>query len=240
MRLARPALALAITVDIVVVLVLAATRPTDGAGSVGVAVVLAPVGTYAVVRIAGRLRPGGWFPAAAGLVYALLPLVAAAFFLASYRHTYSVEVAPALVGLQAPGTFAFGVALALVTSFAPSRLVAAAGLAALVAAVAWYGFSDLDAIKVGVHETGWSVTFLEWLALAGLVGVVRRAALLAVGFAGWLVAVVLWGAAAGYDGGAFWRSLAAASPAVAILVSALALLVPSLQPGPARVGRRVH
>jgi hypothetical protein len=87
MRLARPALALAITVDIVVVLVLAATRPTDGAGSVGVAVVLAPVGTYAVVRIAGRLRPGGWFPAAAGLVYALLPLVAAAFFLASYRHT---------------------------------------------------------------------------------------------------------------------------------------------------------
>ena len=75
---------------------------------------------------------------------------------------------------------------------------------------------------------------IEWLLVAGILGVLLRAPLLGLAIGGWLLAVILWGAHRGYADAVFWQSLAAAVPAGALVLSSLALLVPRLRPAKRR------
>jgi hypothetical protein len=203
----------------------------SGAVAIVAALVLGALAVFGTARIAGRIAGRG-FAAGAAWTFVLLPLVATAFFTSTYRHTWLHTVLPQLVGMRATWWYALGAALALGISLVPARAAAAAGVVAAVVALIVYHASALGDVRVGIHETGWSVSFAEWLPLAGVIGVARRAPLLAAALGGWLVFFVLRGADRGYDGGAFWASLAPALPAAALLVSSLALLVPRLRPAP--------
>jgi hypothetical protein len=213
---------------VIVVVAIAAAYGRDGALSTLAALALAPVAVTTTWLLADRLA-GRRFAAAAAAVYVLLPALGTLYMLGSYRSTFRHDALPNLVGLRGTPWFALGIALALV---ALARGSAVAFLAAAVVA-AVKGAGDLGAIRLGLHETAWSITLLEWLVLASVFGVARRAPVRAVVLGGWLVAAVLHAARQGYDGAAFWQSLSVATPAIAVLLSSLWLLVPRLRPAPA-------
>jgi hypothetical protein len=218
--------------NVVVAAVVAAAYGHDGIGGLVAGLVLAPLGALAAYVVAERVAEG-WFAAAASVVYVALPLVAELFFVPAYRSTYTHDVLPTLLGLGSPALLAVGVVIAVAVCFLPARVAAAGGVAAAaVAAIAW-GLGGLGDVKVGVHETGWSVTFLEWLPVAGVLGAARRSPWLAAALGGWLVAVTLRAAGSAVETGAFWRELAPALPAAAVLATAIALLVPRLRPAAA-------
>ena len=224
-RVAVAALGIA---DVVVVAVVAA-RHHPSAGSLVVALVLAPVAVAATAAMAGRIG-GERFAVGTAAVFVLLPLLGNRYMLATYRGTFDTHALPALVGLRHTAVFALGVAIAAVVVFAPRVVSAASGVVGLSVAAAVWQFDGLGSLRPGLHETVWSITLLEWLLVAGILGAALRAPLLATAVGGWLLAGMLWATHAGYDGAAFWRSLAVASPAAAVLLSSLALLVPRLQP----------
>jgi hypothetical protein len=82
------------------------------------------------------------------------------------------------------------------------------------------------------------VSTSEWVLVAGLIGAARRSVLTAIGLGGWIVFVVLRAAAQGYADAAFWKALAPATPAIALLLTALWFLIPRLRPAPSRYGAR--
>jgi hypothetical protein len=149
--------------------------------------------------------------------------------LASYRSTFAHEAIPNLLGLRATPWFALGIAITLTVAYAPRVILAAVGAAAASAALIAWGTDPLAGIRAGLHETAWSITLLEWFALAGFFGAARRSIWLAIALFGWLVAAALHGAHRGYDDAAFWRSLSVATPSAALLLSSLVLLVPPLR-----------
>jgi hypothetical protein len=210
-------------------LVVAVRYGNSGAVSIVAALVLGPVAVLATARIAARIT-GGALATGAAWTFVLLPLVATASFQSSYRHTWLHDVLPQLVGARTTWWYALGAALAIAVSFVPARAAAFGGVAAGLTALFVYGTGGLGGVEVGIHETGWSVSLSEWLPVAGVIGVARRAPLLAASLGGWLVFFALRGAERGYAGGAFWASLAPALPAAALLLSSLALLVPRLRP----------
>lgn len=201
----------------------------DGAGGAAAAVVLGPLAVLGTARIAVRIA-GDAFAVLAAWTFVLLPLAATIFFGSGYRHTWLHVVLPQLVGARSSWWYAVGTALALVAAHAPLRAAAVAGVVAALTALFVYDAGALGGVRVGIHETGWSVSLAEWLPVAGVIGVARRAPLFAVALGGWLLFFALRGAHLGYDGGAFWAALAPALPAAAVLVSSLALLVPRLRP----------
>ena len=198
------------------------------------------LGQVTVVGVAysGRRLANLRFGAAAAVVYALLPLLGIAYSLVSYRHTFVHEALPVLVGLRHPAWFALGAATTLVLAFLPRRLLALAGLVAVIAGVLAWGLAPLTDLRNGLHETAWSITFGEWALLAGLVGAARRSVLIAIGLGGWIAFVILRAAAQGYADAAFWKALAPATPAIALLLTALWFLVPRLRPAPSPYGAR--
>ena len=113
-------------------------------------------------------------------------------------------------------------------------LAAAGGLLAFVVTAGLWQFGGLGHLPPAFHETVWSVSLVEWLLLAGILGGLLRAPLWSAAIGGWLLAALLWGAHRGYDGAVFWRSFGVAVPAAALVLSSLALLVPRLRPA----GRR--
>jgi hypothetical protein len=185
--------------------------------------------TLVVVRLGTRVA-GTRFGLAAGIVYGILPLLGSLYALPTFRHSFVHDGLPQVVGLHRPWWLAVGVLVAAVATVTPRLVLAAAGLAVVVAAVAAFGLHPLAGLRDGVHETAWSVAFGAWIYVAGVLGVIRRAPALAVAVGGWTFAVVLYAAHNGYDGAAFWRQLAPATPLIALLVSAPALLVPPLRP----------
>ena len=232
LRVPAPALTGAAAATQALVALVVALRYGHGSPlAVVAALVLGPVAALATARLAGRVA-GRSYAIGAAWTFVLLPLVATAFFASGYRHTWLHVVLPQLVGVRAPSSYALGVALVLGASFLPARAAALGGAAAAATALFVYGASALGDVRIGIHETGWSVSFAEWLPLAGVVGVARRAPLFAVALFGWLAFFALRGADRGYEGGAFWAALAPAMPAAALLVSALALLVPRMRPAP--------
>jgi hypothetical protein len=189
---------------------------------------LGPPAVAVVWQLGARLA-GSRFGSVAAWVYVVLPVLAAAAMLGSYRSTFAHEALPAIVGLQATGWLALGILGGLVVMLPlAGPVVALCGLAVLLAS--WH---DLGTIRLGLHETAWSIAMFEWLALAGIVGAARRSRLRAAGLGGWLALVVGVAARRGYDDAAFWQTLAAAAPAIAVLLSSLWLLVPPLRPAPA-------
>jgi hypothetical protein len=196
------------------------------------ALVLAPVAVGATAALGARLG-GRRLAVAAAVVYVVLPWLGRRYFYGSFFTVYDHKVMPALVGLEHTGWFALGVGIAALLAFAPERVSAAAGVvAAVVALVAWVGgpWGDLWA---NFHETTWSQTLLAFLPLAAVVGAARKSPWLAAALGGWLAVLILRGLDRDYGTGGFWLSLASAAPAMAVLLSSLAYLVPRLRAAPA-------
>ena len=117
--------------------------------------------------------------------------------------------------------------------------VAAAGVAALLFRDAGVGLDvSLDAFRANMaalREYTWSNRVLQWLPIAGTIGLARRSWTAAAMFGGWVGAFVLAEAASAdrpVKSGAFFLAFLPALPALAVLVAAIPLLVPGL---PARL-----
>jgi hypothetical protein len=216
-------------VQLVVVVDVAFAYGTDGVLATIAAVLLAPVAVWAVHGI-GRRVAGETFAVGAAATFVALPLVGRAYFEPAYDDLYAHRVLPELVGLRSTWWYALGIALALVVRVAPRAAVAAGGVAAAATAIVAWGLDPVADLKPALHETGWSIALLEWLPLAGLLGAARRSPSIAVGLFGWLAFFVLRAATDDYASGAFWRGLAPALPAAAVLTASVALLVPALRP----------
>jgi hypothetical protein len=234
-KLARPRLTLITlaTLEVAVVAAIGIAYGSDGPASTVVALVLAPVAVTLTWRLADRIA-GPRFANLAAAVYVLLPGLAALTMLGTYRSTFLHRAVPDLVGLRGTPWFVLGLAIgaaALLRVAAP--VLAVAGFVLLV--TSW---DDLGAIRIGLHETAWSIAMLEWLAVAGVVGAALRSRVRAAGLAGWLALALGLAARRGYDDAAFWQSLALAAPAIAVLLSSLWLLVPPLRLAPAPTSAR--
>ena len=213
--------------EVAVVAAIGVAYGTDGRVSTLVALVLAPVAVLLTWRLADRLA-GPRFADVAALVYVLLPVLASLAMLGTYRSTFLHRAAPDLVGLRGTGWFALGLAIGGAALFrASAPVLAVIGLVLL--AGSW---NNLSAIRIGLHETTWSIAMLEWLAVAGVVGASFRLPTRAGGLAGWLALAVALAARSGYDDATFWQTLAVSTPAVAVLLSSLWLLVPPLRLAP--------
>lgn len=196
------------------------------------ALVLSPLAALAAGRL-GRRVAGDRFGVATEWVYVLLPAFGYAYALGTYRHTFVHGGLPQFVGLHEPQWLALGVALAALAAVAPEASVAALGMIALVVALVVWGTAGLTGLWNGLHETAWSIAFAEWAFVAAVVGVAVRRPLLALGLGGWAAAVVVGASHAGYGGnGEFWRALAPAAPALAVLLTSIALLLPRLRRAP--------
>jgi hypothetical protein len=229
-ELTRPRLRLAslAAAEVAGVGVIGARYGTDGAVSTVVALLLAPVAVYLTYALAKRLG-GERFGFAAAAVYVAVPFLGWLYMLSTYRPTFAHEAMPDLVGLRATPWFAFGLAFGVCALFRPL----AVGLAALGGVELVSGWGHLGAIRAGLHETAWSITMLAWLPIAGAIGAGRQSWFRALALAGWIAFAVGHAARQGYDDAAFWQSLSIATPAIAVLLSSLVLLVPRLRPQPA-------
>jgi hypothetical protein len=197
-----------------------------GTWSTVVAVALAPVAVTTVTAIGGRVGPRTAIAAAA--VYLVLPFAGRLNFYGPFLAVYDHEVMPALVGLRHPSWFVLGTVVAVAVAVLPERVAGAAGLvAAAVAAVAWIDVSWTN-LYGEFHETAWGPTLLCFLPFGGVIGLATRRPWLAASVGGWFAVLLLRGVNRPYYAGGLWLSLAAAVPAMALLLIALALLVPPL------------
>jgi len=225
-RLAAPLAALMI-LEVAAVAGLASDRPHGGTTSVVVALLLAPVAVWSVVTIGERLA-GARFAVACGLVYVLLPFVGRFYFYGPFVDVFRRDVAPALVGLRSAGWFALGVAIAVAIAVDQVRVTAAAGAVALLVALVLWVDTDWTTLYDNFHETAWSPTLISLLPIACVLAVGLRSPELALALAGWIGFFILRGIHQPYADGGFWKSLAAATPAAALLLTSLVLLVPPL------------
>ena len=215
--------------EVVVVAGVAVAYGTDGPFATAAALLLAPVAVLLTKRLGMHLG-GERLGVAAAVVYILLPVLGTVYALGNYRHIFTHEAVPALVGLRATPWFALGLVLAALALF---RAAAVLFVIAAVVSIAM-GTAGLGTVRSGLHETAWSITMLAWLGIAGVIGATRRSVTLAASLAGWLTFAVLHAARQGYDDAAFWQSLSVAAPAIAVTLTSLALLVPPLRPALAR------
>jgi hypothetical protein len=181
------------------------------------------------VAFAARRIRDGWFPVVAAAAYVGLPVIAVRYFFAEYRHVYVHQALPWLLGLERPLVLASGLAIVAGAALAPRFMFALSGLGAFIAALVVWGTSRVDDVRLGgLHETAWSLGIGEWLVLAGALGVILASLRVGIGVSGWFALLFLRATHDPYVTGAFWRQLAPAVPALAILMSSIWLLVPPL------------
>ena len=208
---------------------LAAARPTGGALSVAAAILLAPVAVWCVVSVGERIA-GTRFAVTAAVVYIVLPFATRLYFYGGFLDVYDREIAPALVGVRSTGWFALGIAVGVAVATLRPSVVAAAGAVVFVIALVLWADTNWTRLYGDFHETTWSPTLLALLPFACVLAVALREPRLAAALGGWIGFFILRGAHRPYAGGGFWLSLAAATPAAAVLISSLGLLVPRLRP----------
>jgi hypothetical protein len=161
-------------------------------------------------------------------VYAVLPVAGRRYFYGAFLKVYDHDVMPSLVGLRHTGWFVLGVAIALGAVLLTERVAAIVSIvAAAVAAVAWIDAS-WGTLYGEFHETTWSPTLLCYLPFAGVIGLATRRPWLACLVGSWFAVFLLRGVHRPYYAGGLWLSLAAAAPAMPVLLTSLALLVPPL------------
>jgi hypothetical protein len=200
----------------------------SGTGPTIAALALAPVSALAATALGARIGRRTALGAAA--VCLVLPFAGRQAFYGSFLQVYDHDVMPALVGLRHTGWFALGIVAALAIAFVPERIAGIAGIvAAAAAAVAWIDVSWTH-LYGDFHETTWSPTLLCYLPFAGVLGLATRRPWLAAAIGGWFAVLLLRGVNRPYYSGGLWLSLAAAVPAMALLLTSLALLVPPLPP----------
>lgn len=174
----------------------------------------------------------------------------------------SALVAGLLAGVAISVTpTAAGVAIGVLAAIAVSRrwrslLEAAMGLsAAIVPTLAWRqlalggltltlghpSWSTFQSSMAQTREFFWSNRLLQWLPIAGAIGVARLMPPIASLAAGWLavasVLVVATATTADFTGGQIFVSLIPTWPAYAVLVAAIPALVPTLK---TRLGRHLE
>jgi hypothetical protein len=94
---------------------------------------------------------------------------------------------------------------------------------------AHFDFDQLQKNFEGLQEFSVNARLLQWLPIAGFIGLVRRAPVKALFFATWLAAFVLVKGAspvASVEAGSFWRLLMPAFPAYCALMASIPLLWP--------------
>lgn len=205
----------------------------------------------ALVQAVG-VGDGGRFAAAALLT------VAAALVLASIVHSApilgaagGVAAGVAIVVEPSACLFVVGAILACAVARRPSTFLAFAVPVVVAGAVAvlvrdagigldlsWSAFSGNMA---SLREYTWSNRVLQWLPLAGAIGLARRSPTFAALVAGWFGAFVLAEAASPHrpvGDGTFFVAFVPALPAFALLVAAIPLLVPGVPARAARVSRQ--
>jgi hypothetical protein len=142
---------------------------------------------------------------------------------------FVLGMAPALLALGLWKSRGLGYLPVFGSALAPHPVAAGGTLTAVDVSnylnrLDWNRFtSNLDLLR----EHFWSGRLLEWLVLAGLIGLGRRSrtALLLTG--GWLAAfVIVKGSAASVEDGSVFRMLMPAFPAFVLLLASLPLLVP--------------
>src|SRR5262249_51630761 len=150
-------------------------RSAHGIGlfSVVGAVVVGTIAVAAVYKVGGLLD-GERYALLATATYIALPLFGLLGTVAPARHSFLTRAAPGIVGLSSPGRLLIGVAVTALAAVVPRWSQAAFGVIAAAVALAVYGLGDLGEVRSGLHETAWSIALLEWLMIAGTVGVSRR------------------------------------------------------------------
>jgi hypothetical protein len=153
------------------------------------------------------------------------------------------HVLPLAAGLTSDGGYAEGVAILAAVALLTLRtrlatMSAAPVLTAL--AVVWLlrapdagglSFDVLQANMDGLREYFWSQRVLQWIPVAGAIGLARRSVPLAIVVGTWFgayVALRATQAGSGFDDGELFRLLLPALPAYVLLAAALPLLVPTL------------
>lgn len=190
------------------------------------ALALAPFAVTAAAALGGRVGPRTGI--ATALVYVALPFAGRLYFYGPFLKVYDHELMPALVGLRHTWWFILGTAVAIVVAVLPERVAGMIGLVAGVAAAAAWIDTSWTTLYGEFHETTWSPTLLCYLPFAGVIGIATRRPWLAASIGGWFAVLLLRGVNRPYYTGGLWLSLAGAVPAMALLLTALALLVPPL------------
>jgi hypothetical protein len=227
---ARPSLIVLtlMAVEPALVALVAARYGHDGPFSILAAVALAPIAVAETWWLASGVA-GPRFAVAAAGVYVVLPGLAMLPLLGGYRNQFAEEAVPNLLGLRATPWFALGLAIGAATLATRYSAAPLALTGIVLLASAWV---DLGDIRVGLHETAWSIAMLEWLVVAAVVGLALRDRWRAAALGGWLAAAIALAARQGYADAAFWQSLSVATPAIAVLLSSLWLLLPPLRLAP--------
>ena len=213
--------------------------------------VLAPVLVGAAWAV-GRTVAGRVGAVAAPLAVVLVPVLGALYANVRLRDTYVDRVLTEAVGLADGWRFAASALLLLAVALVVTRrrpLVAAgAALALAVLAVAALrqgvgldvSKDAFDGNMAGLREFTWSNRILQWLPLAGAIGVARRSPLTAVLLTVWFGAFAYaYGASPNLEveDGSFFGAFVPALPAFSLLVASVPLLLPTvparLDPAPA-------
>jgi hypothetical protein len=192
----------------------------DGRFSAGC--LLAVAAALVVRSLAGDLRAAAAAGVAAGVAILVEP--SAALFLVGPAAAYVVARAPRGLGAFAAAAVPLALAALLLRDVD-------AGLE-----VSWDAFS---ANMAGLREYLWSNRVLQWLPLAGAIGLGRRSIPVAALVGGWFGAFALAEGASPnlpVADGSFLAAFVPALPAYALLAAAIPLLVPGV---PARLGARV-
>ena len=196
----------------------------------------------------GRRLAGPIGAVVAPLAVILVPVLGVLYANEAFRETYVDSVLTLAVGVADGWSLAAGalllVAVALIVQGNRRFVAAGAALGVAVLAVAalsqgvgleisWDAF---EANMAGLREFTWSNRLLQWLPLAGVIGVGRRSRLAALLLATWFGAFALaYGASpnVGVGDGSMLAALVPALPAFSLLVASVPLLVPTV---PMRVG----
>ena len=201
----------------------------------------------------GRTVAGAVGAVAFPLAVALVPVIGVLYANERFRETYTDLVLTEAVGIAAGAQFAAGALLLcsvslLVAAVARDRVdavLAAAGAALALVVIAFAALREgigldvswdaFDANMGGLREFTYSNRLLQWLPLAGAIGMARCSVPAAVLVGGWFGAFALaWGASPNVDvgDGSFAVAFVPALPAFSLLVVCVPLLVPTL---PARL-----
>ena len=131
--------------------------------------------------------------------------------------------------------------LGTIPLFGVTELRLAAGYAPAVVAASNGGLSkylhfdwaELQRNLAGIREFFWSVRVLQWIVIAGFLGVLRRSLPKALLLGGWFAAFLLFkggSSAANIEEGTFFRLFMPGFPPMLIMLASITLLVPTYGP----------